>query len=465
MAEKSLASLPRELRMLYTKGFEAMQRDNFDYAADLFTQVLGRDPSYFEVRKALRVAQSRKAGVSRGFFKKMWSSAGSSPLLAKAQVALRTNPAEALATAEQILNNDPESQSAHRVVVDAARTLELPYTAMLSLEVLFRHSPRNKDVAIQFANSLAENGDAKLGETILTELYRTNPTDNDLAQALKNISARNTLSQGGYESLADGEGSYRDILKNKAEAISLEQQNRQVRTEDTADRLIREYEARLANEPRNAKLLRDLGDLYGQKKQYDRALEYLCQLRDLSQGGDAAVERAITETTLKKYEHQITAVDPESPERDELVARIQAEKQAYELGEAQRRVEKNPSDLQMRYELGVLYFEQGKTGEAIQELQKAQANPHRKVAAMNYLAQCFARRKMYDLAVRTLQGAIKEKPVLDDEKKDLIYNLGSVFESMGKKEEAVEQYKLIYEVDIGYRDVGKKVDDYYASLS
>jgi len=37
-----------------------------------------------------------------------------------------------------------------------------------------------------------------------------------------------------------------------------------------------------------------------------------------------------------------------------------------------------------------------------------------------------------------------------------------VLETMGKKEEAIEQFKLIYESDIGYRDVAKKVDDYYA---
>jgi hypothetical protein len=51
---------------------------------------------------------------------------------------------------------------------------------------------------------------------------------------------------------------------------------------------------------------------------------------------------------------------------------------------------------------------------------------------------------------------------VDDEKKDLIYNLGSVLESMGKKEEAIEQFKIIYEMDIGYRDVGAKVDAFYS---
>ena len=81
---------------------------------------------------------------------------------------------------------------------------------------------------------------------------------------------------------------------------------------------------------------------------------------------------------------------------------------------------------------------------------------------MNYLAQCFAKRKMFDMAAKKLQEALKEKVGFDDEKKELIYNLGCVLESMEKKEEAIEQFKLIYETDIGYKDVAAKVDAFYA---
>ena len=66
------------------------------------------------------------------------------------------------------------------------------------------------------------------------------------------------------------------------------------------------------------------------------------------------------------------------------------------------------------------------------------------------------------LAARTLQNALKEKPAFDDEKKELIYLLGCVLEKMGKKEEAIEQFKQIYETDIGYKDVAAKVDAYYS---
>jgi tetratricopeptide (TPR) repeat protein len=72
---------------------------------------------------------------------------------------------------------------------------------------------------------------------------------------------------------------------------------------------------------------------------------------------------------------------------------------------------------------------------------------------------------MYDLAARRLQEAIKEKQVLDDEKKELVYNLGSVLESMNKKEEAIEQFKLIYEVDSAYKDVAAKIEGYYGGQS
>ena len=80
---------------------------------------------------------------------------------------------------------------------------------------------------------------------------------------------------------------------------------------------------------------------------------------------------------------------------------------------------------------------------------------------MGYLGQCFTRRGMNDLAARTLQNAIKEKLAFDDEKKELIYTLGCVLEKTGKKQEAIEQFKLIYETDNRYKDVAAKVEASY----
>jgi tetratricopeptide (TPR) repeat protein len=394
----------------------------------------------------------------------MWGNASSQPLVAKGQLALRKSPAEALQIAEQILNSEPTNSGGHRLVVEAASALELPRTAVMSLEILVRNSPKDKDLAIQLANRLAETGEAARAENMLADLYRANPLDNELATALKDLSARKTMTQGGYEKAAETGGSYRDSLRNKEEAVSLEQQNRMVKTEDTADRLIREYETRLKTEPKNLKLLRELADLYTQKKDFDRALSYYEQIKATDVGGaDASLDAKIAEANSKKLDHQLAQLDSNAPDYAEKSAALQAGKQAYQISECEKRAERYPNDLQIKFDLGKLYFNAGKITEAIGEFQKAQANQNRRIQAMSYLGQCWARRGMNEMAARKLQEAIKEKPGFDEEKKELMYVLGCVFEKMGKRQEAKEQFEKIYEVDVGYKDVGPKVDAYYSS--
>ena len=272
------------------------------------------------------------------------------------------------------------------------------------------------------------------------------------------------MDEGGYAALEGGEGSFRDILRNKEEAASLEQEHRVQKSEDTGARLIKEYEARLVSEPDNTKMIRSLAELYTEKKEFDRALELYARIKNSTHGSaDSALDRAIADTTVKKMDHQIAQLNPFAADHADQIAQIKAAKAEFKLAECKQRVEKYPTDLGIRFELGQLYFEAGKISEAMGEFQKAQQNPNKRIAAMSYLAQCFAKRGMNDSAVRTLQNAIKEKAAFDDEKKDLIYNLGCVLEAMGKKAEAIEQFLQIYETDIGYRDVAAKVDAHYAA--
>jgi tetratricopeptide (TPR) repeat protein len=463
MAEKNLNEIARDARSLFNRGMEALERDNFDYAIALLNQVLVTEPGFFDCRKALRDAQFRKAGTGgSGFFKKMLSGAGNSPQVAKAKMALNKNPAEAMAIAEQILNGDPGSSAAHRIIVDAGTALELPRTVAMSYETLAKNSPKDKTLAIEFARAVSAIGEGTRAEKILVDLMREMPGDGELRDALKDLSARKTMDEGGYGALEGGGGSFRDILKDKKEAVSLEQEKRVQKSEDVTERLIGEYEARIQTEPNNFKVTRSLAELYTQKKQFDRALELYVRVKQSDMGNDPSLDQAIASTIVKRFDTQLEQLNPFDPEHAAQVEKIKAEKLAFQVDECQKRVEKYPTDLAIRYEMGVLYFQLGKIGEAIQEFQKSQGNPYKRLASMSYLAQCFAKRKMFDLAARTLQNAIKEKPSFDDEKKDLIYNLGAVLESMGKKEEAIEQFKQIYEMDAGYKDVSAKVEAFYS---
>lgn len=461
MPEKRLNEIPRPQRELYEKGNAALNKKNYDYAIAIYNQVLQNEPGFYECREALRATQFHKAGTGGGFFKKMFGTASSSPQLAKAQFLLRNNPTEALSVCEQVLNGDPSNGHAHKLLAEAAMELDFPKTAVLSLEIVFKNSPSDKDVVLRLGLALAAAGNVTRADTIIADFQRAHPNDPEVAQARKNIAARRTLHEGGYNELESGAGSYRDILKDKAAAVTLEQEGRQVKSDDVATELLAEYEARLEKTPDDRKLLQSIADLYAQKKEFDRALEYLHRIQVT--GTDPSLEKAVTDVKVKKLEHEIAQLDPSDPLSAAKKAEIEKEKQEFQIAEAKAQVERYPNDLAFRFDLGVLYYKAGKLNEAIQEFQKAQNNPHKKIRSLYYLGLCFGARGMNDLAVRSLQNALKEKLVFDEEKKELVYALGSVLEKMGKKEEAIEQFKQIYETDIGYQDVAKKVDDYYAA--
>ena len=463
MPEKPLNTIPRTQRDLYDKGLTAIQRNNFDYAMQILTGVLKMEPGFFDARQALRAAQFKKAGAQSGFFKRMVGGAASQPALAKGQLALRKNPLEALDAAEEVLNSDPHSTGGHKLLAEAALAAGLPKTAVLSLEIIYKANSKDRGIALLLADAYSKADQNDKAELVYSELLRAKPNDPEVLQLIKNVSARQTLDKGGYEEAAQTGGSYRDILKNKEEAVSLEQANRIVKSDDVAQNLITEYEARLKSEPANLKLLRNVAELYAQKKDFDRSLSYYERIRSREGNADPSLEKAIADVTIKKFDHLKSKLDPGAPDYGERIGELDAQKQAFQVEECRQRAEKYPTDLQIRFELGQLYFNAGKISDAIQEFQKAQNNPQRRVASIMYLGRCFGKRGMNDMAARKFQDALKEKITFDDEKKEMLYELGCVLEKMNKPDDAIEQFKQIYESDIGYRDVAAKVDAYYAA--
>ena len=100
---------------------------------------------------------------------------------------------------------------------------------------------------------------------------------------------------------------------------------------------------------------------------------------------------------------------------------------------------------------------------AIQELQRAKQNPNARLKAMNLLGLCYSEKNMLDLAVKQFQEAASEMVGMDTLKKEIVYTMGLVYERMGKRDESLKCMKDIYEVDYGYKDVAKRVEESYGS--
>ena len=226
--------------------------------------------------------------------------------------------------------------------------------------------------------------------------------------------------------------------------------------------MIDEKEQKLQEVPEDYKLCTDIAALYVQMGDYDRALEYYDYVQNNSLGSDAYVDRSIADTVMRKYDEQLGMLDPGAPDYEQQAETIRAEKLEFQMDDCRRRVDKYPTDMDIRYELGKLCFENGELEEALHALQRAQNSPSHRLKALNMLGQCFAMQHKHDLAIRTFENGIKEKQIFDEGKKEMVYHLGCVLESAGRGEEALEYFKSIYELDIGYRDVKQRVDNEYA---
>ena len=72
---------------------------------------------------------------------------------------------------------------------------------------------------------------------------------------------------------------------------------------------------------------------------------------------------------------------------------------------------------------------------------------------------------MLDLAMKQFEEASKEILTMDAMKKEIVYNLGLLYDQMGDKAKAIGCMKQIYEADYGFRDVAQRVESSYQEKS
>ncbi|MBI5686555.1 MAG: tetratricopeptide repeat protein [Verrucomicrobia bacterium] len=457
MAAKTVEELSERVRPLYKRASEAAQRQNYDYAIELMIQILELEPAFLDGRKLLRSIQVKQFQSQNIVSRKMAGMKAATEAV-KAQMSLKKSPPQALVEAEKALNIDPTNATALAAAAEAAEAMELPETAAFLLESAVQHKPGDVKMLKRLGALYSRTSENDKAYKAYEMVLKLDPADADAFKAMKDATAEGALKKGGWNE----EGDYRSKMKDKEEAKALEQQNRVVKSEEMVANLINETYEKLAQDPKNLALARQLARLYAQNNEFENALGLFDQVLQL-QGSDPALEKEITDTRLKQIELEISKKETalrESPDNESLkqeLAKAQQERDDFRLQEVEKRVQRYPNDLGFRYELGQLYFQRDNIKGAIQQFQLAIKNPQLRVNVLNYLGQCFMKQKLMDIAIRQFATADSEIPTMDDLKKEVLYNLGDAHEMKGDKAKASEYFQKVYEVDMSYRDVAKRL--------
>ena len=457
MDQVTLDQVPRKTRELFEKAMAALERGNAGYALDMLKQVIAMEPRFLQARKNLRVAQIKAMVASKptAMTHQMSSLKGAFTLMG-AQGKLKKDPKAALESAEKLLALDPLNLSFLKFFAQAAEANEAPEIAVQTLELARPYYAKDVEFLRLLARLYLDANQPAGAKDCYAAVAELRPTDQLAIKNLKDAAALDTMKVGNW---TDMKSDFRSKLKDQQGAIRLEQQAKAVKGDADVETLIAERLKDIEREPQNMNFRRALAELYVRAERYDDALQALDDATKAAGRSDPQIERTASAIKARKYD---TAIAAARAAGDEAAAAAQEQaKAAFLYDDAVAMVKRYPNDLQFRYELGYQYYLRERWTEAIEEFQLAQRNPQRRTRALYYLALCFREKGQSDIAFEQLQKAASELTLMDETKKDVVYEMGVLAEKMGRQAEAVAFFKEIYAVDIKYRDISQRIEAAY----
>src|SRR5213595_752607 len=464
MAIKTEKELSETHRSLWLKAVAAIELRNFGYAISLLQGILKQEPQFLTARQLLRRTEETKSKSEK---KSFFNISTATIAVMKAQREIKKDPKRAMEMLEKILEDEPYNRQANFVLKEAAIAADWPEIGVFALRTLLEENSRDVKVLHELGRLHHELGENEREVEIYNQITDINPLDAEALRLGKDASAHASMTSGGWTQAV----SYRDLIKDKETAVSLEQQSRMRLTGESLNKQIAETYALQQAEPRNIDLARRLGALNEQKDDIAAAIGWYQYAVDLTKGADAGLIRKVSDLKTKSLEREIAAheeflsthaADHElSAKKTEELKAAKKKRAEILVEDARKRMERNPTDLQLRFELGEHLVNARHFRQALPELQRARQNPNARLKAMNLLGRCYSELGMLDLAMKQLEEASQEILPMDAMKKEIVYNLGLVYERMGAMEKSLDCMKQIYEADYGYKDVASRVESSY----
>jgi tetratricopeptide (TPR) repeat protein len=300
------------------------------------------------------------------------------------------------------------------------------------------------------------------------------PNDVEAAHKAKDLAASATIARGGYM-----EGS---AERPAAPATGARTGQPSGANADGNDRVSREAApilARLDTNPTDPHLYLQLANVYRRGNQPERARAALEQGLGPT-GNDFRLTIELTEMDLDTYRKNLEIADRKVAQVEggnddgrhslEDLRRIRnklaREIAVREIDLARLRADRFPQDLGHRLDLGIRLAQIDMLDEAIVELQQARKEPRLLWKSAMHLGICFKKRNNWRLAQRNLEEALAALPAGEDAgRKELLYHLATGFASAGDLQKAIDFAHDLANIDFGYRDIGKLIDEWENRLN
>lgn len=471
-----------ESRQIAAERFERANQvsasGNFEYAIQLLLACCQIDPGNFLFRQTLR--RTQKAKYNNNLRGSRLAFLTTFRHRAKLKSAKRSRDyLRVLVHGEQILSRNPWDIGAQMDMAIAADALGLLDHAIFFLDQARQKNPKDPTLNRALARLFEKRGNYSHAIALWQMVKEAVPSDVEAAHKAKDLAASETIARGGYkdnsaEQPALSKDSSRLAPPSGAHSSPVETQEPQDRTRREAAPIL----ARLDSNPTDPHLYIQLATVYRRGNQLDRARAALEQGLGPT-ANDFRLQLELMEMDLDTFRKNLgladkkiarsTAGEDDGRHSIEDLQRIRGklarEIASREIDLCRLRADRFPNDPGYRLELGIRLAEAEMIDEAIVELQQARREPRLLWKSAMHLGLCFSRRNNWRLAQRNLEEALAALPPgEEDGRKEILFQLAHGSAESGELQRAIDLGHDLANIDFGFRDIGKLIDQWQERL-
>jgi tetratricopeptide (TPR) repeat protein len=436
----------------------AVTSNSFDYAIQLLLTCCKLDPANPIYRQELRRTQKakHKNNLRGGFFAFLTTAKPK----ARLKAAKRGRDfLKVLEHGEEVLTRNPWDIGTQMDMAEAANALGLIDLAIFILVQAREKDANDATLNRALARLYEKRGNFSEAIKLWDLVHQAVPADVEATHKAKDLAAHETIQRGHYEEAAERDSPVRMV--QQAQAIAA--QDRQAKEQTN-------LQTRIEADPTNPNWYLQLATLHRRAGRPEVALDVL--KRGLGPtGNDFHIQVETAELELEPFRQNLTLTEdklkdaPNNEELRKIRVRLLKEINTRELEVLRLKADRQPGDLNLRLDLGVRLLRAGQTEEAISELQQARKDPKLAGKAAMYLGFCFKNRNNWRLAARNFEEALKLLPPTEEaSRKEILFQLAQGSADAGDLAQAVDLAHELANLDYGYRDIGRLLDEWQTKL-
>jgi tetratricopeptide (TPR) repeat protein len=457
----------------FERANQVIATGNYDYGIQLLLTCCKLDPANLVYRQVLRKTEKTKFKNNMRGSRLAFLTTSASKTKLRAAKASR-DYLKMLEYGEQVLARNPWDIGTQMNMAEAAEALGLINLAAWTLEQARQKNLQDPTVNRALARLYEKRGHFAQAISLWEQVRKADPRDIEAQHKAKDLAASDTIARGNYESVV-GTGPGEEAGENKPGRVAPEAAPESGETPhpalgDRAGREVTSLRSRIAADPANPVAYLSLATVYRRAGQMELARQTL-QDGLAATGNHFELGLELADMDIEPFRRNLAITEeklrgrPEDEELRKIRIRLLKEINTREMDLFRQKADRYPTEMSHRLELGLRLVRAGQTDEAIKELQAARNDPRNRWRALLYLGYCFKNRNNWRLAQRNFEEALQHLPPGEEaSKKELLYQLAQGCADSGDLSRAIELALELANLDFGYRNISKLLDEWQARL-